>query len=297
MQPLNYLMTTTGMIWLIACLPLGFLLVATGYFVFNKAPAKWFCDYNEQPGAELLTQRVKYKGSGIVLSLLFAVCLMLCRLQFNKGYDIYFCIFALFILVAFLVIVSDYKYTIIPDQFTAFLAVTALAVSVYDLVRGYNILHAAWWSPLLGAVIGVATMLLIDFLGMVIYKKTGMGFGDVKLFAAVGILTGFPGTLYTLTLSILTAAVCFIVILAISAVIKSRSKDKQEVETVAKEQPTDETAAAKGEGDDTVENKNEENGKGSYLAFGPYIMIAAIIYVVFFDYIYDLVEMYFDLLK
>lgn len=289
MQPFSYLMTTSGMIWIIACLPIGFLLVALGYLVFNKAPAKWFCDYNEQPGAELLAQRVKYKGSGIVLSLIVAVCLMLCRLQFNKGYDIYFSIFALFILMAFLVVVSDYKYTIIPDQFTAFLAVMALAVSVYDLVRGYNILHSAWWSPLLGAVIGAAVMLFIDFLGMIIYKKTGMGFGDVKLFAAVGLLTGFPGTIYTVILSIVTAAVCFIIILVVSAIIsgKSKNKDEDKQETDEKEQTTDETA----------ENMNEEDSKGSYLAFGPYIMIASVIYIVFFDYIYDLVGMYFDLLR
>lgn len=292
MQPFSYLMTTSGMIWMIACLPIGFLLVALGYLVFNKAPAKWFCDYNEQPGAELLAQRVKYKGSGIVLSLIVAVCLMLCRLQFNKGYDIYFGIFALFILMAFLVVISDYKYTIIPDQFTAFLAVMALAVSIYDLVRGYNILHSVWWSPLLGAVIGAAVMLFIDFLGMVIYKKTGMGFGDVKLFAAVGILTGFPGTIYTIILSVLTAAVCFIIILAVSAVMSKKSREKDE-----KEQNMGEAAEVGNENVDSSENGNEDDSKGSYLAFGPYIMIASVIYIVFFDYIYDLVEMYFDLLS
>lgn len=284
MQPFSYLMTTSGMIWIIACLPIGFLLVALGYLVFNKVPAKWFCDYNEQPDESLLAQRVRYKGSGIVLSLIVAVCLMLCRLQFNKGYDIYFSIFALIILTAFLIVVSDYKYTIIPDQFTAFLAIMALAISVYDLVRGYNILHSAWWSPLLGAVIGAAVMLLIDFLGMVIYKKTGMGFGDVKLFAAVGILTGFPGTIYTIILSVVMAAVCFIIILIVSSVMSKNSKVKDE-----EKKETDETA------DDG--NKNEEDSKGSYLAFGPYIMIASVVYIVFFDYIYDLVEMYFELLS
>ena len=116
-----------------------------------------------------------------------------------------------------------------------------------------------------------------------------MGFGDVKLFAAVGLLTGFPGTIYTVILSIVTAAVCFIIILVVSAIIsgKSKNKDEDKQETDEKEQTTDETE----------ENMNEEDSKGSYLAFGPYIMIASVIYIVFFDYIYDLVGMYFDLLR
>lgn len=297
MQPFSYLMTTSGMIWIIACLPIGFLLIALGYFVFNKAPAKWFCDYGEQPSEALLSQRVRYKGSGMILSLVAAVCLMLCRLQFNKGLDIYFCILSLTIIVGFLIVVSDCKYTIIPDQFTAFLAIMALAVSIYDLVRGYNILHSAWWSPLAGAGIGAGIMLLIDFLGMLIYKKTGMGFGDVKLFAAVGILTGFPGTIYTAIMSILIAAICFVVILAAASIINSKKlKASQNTE---KETTTDNGNEQDGivEDDSTAKEEKQEDSKGSYLAFGPYIMIAATIYIVFLDSIYDMVEMYFKMLS
>lgn len=296
MQPFSYLMTTNGMIWIIACLPIGFLLIALGYFVFNEVPAKWFCDYDEQPNEALLTQRVRYKGSGIILSLAAAICLMICRLQFNKGFDIYFCILSLIIIIGFLIIVSDCKYTIIPDQFTGFLAVMALAVSAYDLIRGYNILHSAWWTPLAGAAIGAGIMLLIDFLGMIIYKKTGMGFGDVKLFAAVGILTGFPGTIYTIIMAVLIAAVCFVIIIAAASIKSKKSEEIQnaEKETAAENKDEEDSTAEK---NNTSEEEQQEGGKGSYLAFGPYIMIATIIYIVFFDSIHSMVEMYFKMLS
>lgn len=305
MQPLSYLMSTGGTIWLAACLPLGIILMAACYKIFNKVPAGWFCDYGEEPGEELLSQRVNYKKSGIILSVVVAVCFGLCRLQFNKGFDIYFFALSLFILAAVMISVADFKYTIIPDQFTIFIAIVGIAISVYDLARGYNILHSAWWSPVVGAAIGAAVMLLIDFLGMLVYKKTGMGFGDVKLFGAIGILTGFPGTIYTVILAILTAAICFVVILVISSV---RSKRTNKSENISVSESFDELAEKQEEQTDGAAStadveeiekaeEIEEDTKGSYLAFGPYIAIAAIAYVVLFDLIYDLAGMYLSLFK
>ena len=106
-----------------------------------------------------------------------------------------------------MIAICDVKYTIIPDQFTIALALLGLIVSVYDLVRGFGILHTAWWSPIAGAAIGAGIMILIDLIGMLIYKRTGMGFGDVKLFAAVGLITGFPGTILSVIISMITGMI------------------------------------------------------------------------------------------
>ena len=75
MEALAYLGTTNGIIWIIACLPIGFLLIFISYLLFNKFPAKWYCDYDEEPSAELLGKRVSFKGSGIILSIITAICL------------------------------------------------------------------------------------------------------------------------------------------------------------------------------------------------------------------------------
>lgn len=305
MQPLAYLQTTDGLVFTLACLPMGFLLIFIAYFLFNKFPAKWYCDYDEEPSAELLSsRRISYKGSGIVLSVIAAVCFALCRLQYNKGFDIIFFSLCIATVVLLMISVSDFKYTIIPDQFTAFLAIIFLAIAVYDICRGYHIFNTAWWTPIVGAAIGGGSMLLINTLGMFIYKKEGMGFGDVKLFAAIGILTGFPGTLYTLFIALIVACVGFVFTL-----IKNRSNtsydevsDSNSV-SVEEQNPTEQAEKVTEENSNLEISENdteqdaaeEENTRGSYLAFGPYIAIAAIAYICLFDYINQITTWYLGL--
>ena len=309
MQPFSYLISPVGMIWVILCLPLGFALTAVGYCIINRIPAKWLCDYNETPSEELLTgKRVKYLPSGIPVSLLMTACLVLCRLQFNKGYDIYFCVLSLILFDCLLIAIADIKYQIIPDQFTIILGILAIMISVYDIVRGYNILHSAWWSPLAGAGIGAGTMLLVDFIGMLVYKRDGMGFGDVKLFLAGGILTGFPGTVTAFIIAIVTATVFFVAIIIISKIIHGghSAEPGNENEDIDKEQTSSEVLSS-GEGvslteaDDTGEesaadeDEDESIGFGSYLAFGPYLVAAFALYVVLFDLVKFLVQLYMNL--
>jgi len=313
MQPLNYLNTTGGMIWTAACALFGIFAAWLYYRVINRIPAAWLCDYNETPSPELLSgKRVNFARSGIIMSVVTAAALVLCRLQFNKGYDIYFAVFAFIIIIALMIAICDIKYTIIPDQFTIAVAVLGAAVSVYDLIRGYGILHNTWWSPIAGAALGAAVMIIIDFIGMIIYKKDGMGFGDVKLFAAVGIITGFPGTIYAFIISMVTATVCFAVIMIIVRILvrknaKSAQSGTAPDEEVGQAQASDAAEeavpAAEADGDEaaepdpseTEEPAGEENTKGSYLAFGPYIAIALICYLAFNDFIYNMVELYLRL--
>lgn len=316
MQPLSYLGTTGGMIWTAACVLSGILLTWLSYFIINRIPAAWLCDYGETPSPELLSgRRVKYAGSGIVMSIITAVCLVLCRLQFNKGFTIYFVLLSLIIILSLMIAVCDIKYTIIPDQFTAALAVLCILVSVYDIVRGFGILHKSWWSPIAGAAIGAGVMIAIDIIGMIIYKKTGMGFGDVKLFAAIGILTGFPGTFLALAISLVTATVCFCFIIVLVRIISRRSapdENADAAETFAAEHEdakenagvtSAQTVTAEADEkedqkeDQTDQDPQQETGGGSYLAFGPYIAIATVCYIVFYDFIYDMFELYMSNFK
>ena len=280
MSIIEYLNTAGGIVWTAACVPLGILLAWLAVFVINKVPAKWLCDYGETPSDELLNEkRVFFKKEGVVMSIIFAAGLVMCRLQFNKGFDIYFIVFALIIFFAVMIGLCDIKYMIIPDQFTAAIGILGAAVGIYDIVRGFKILHFAWWSPLLGIAIGGGAMLVIDLIGMLVYKKDGIGFGDVKLFAAVGILTGFPGTIYTFIISLITATICFIIIIAVS---KIRSNNKK-------------TDIAETEIPSENEEIKETISGSSYLAFGPYIAAALMCYIIFFDTVNYLVNIYLEL--
>ncbi len=298
MQPLQYIQTTAGLIWTILCPIFGFALTFAAYFIINKVPAKWLCDYNETPSPELLSgKRVNYAGSGIVLSIVSSVCFAALRWQFNKGYDIYFIMLMLIIFAALMITVCDFKYTIIPDQFTVLLGVLGLMLSVYDIVRGYHILHSAWWSPLAGAGIGAAVMILVDLIGMLVYKKDGMGFGDVKLFFAVGILTGFPGTIYTLLISLITATVCFAVIILVSKIKNggNASETGEDTNEVMTETDTGDSDEPEENESDAASEEEEQLSFHSYLAFGPYIAIAIIVYLTLFDGIKYLAGLYLNL--
>ena len=203
----------------------------------------------------------------------------MCRLQFNKGFDIYFIVLSLIVFFAVMTAVCDIKYMIIPDQFTIAIGILSAAVSVYDIIRGFKILHSEWWAVLVGIAIGGGAMMIIDLIGMLVYKKDGMGFGDVKLFAAVGILTGFPGTIYAFILSLITATVCFLFIMLFSKIRKNETKDESATENETEdESKTEDTVSA-----------------SSYLAFGPYISATLIGYIVFFDTIYYLANLYLEL--
>lgn len=308
MQPLNYLQSTEGLIWVLACIPFGFLLTALAYFVINKIPAKWLCDYNETPSAELLSgKRVSYIKSGIIVSVAVSLALAMCRLQFNRGQDIYFVLLAVIMFFAVMIAVSDFKYTIIPDQFTVALGVAGLALSTYDIVSGRHIIHGNWWSPVVGALIGAAVMILIDLLGMWIYKQDGMGFGDVKLFFAVGLFTGFSGTIYALILSIIMAAVCFVVIILVSSS-KSGGDGTEQPKTEETKEETfiadkaaqhtenpEKTDGQQSLSEDIGNDADDEVSAKSQLAFGPYIAIAVIAYAALFNIINYLAGLYINL--
>lgn len=262
----DYLNTAAGIVWTSACIPLGILFSWLAVLIINRIPAKWLCDYGEEPSEELLSgKRVRFKKEGIIMAVLFCAGFVMCRLQFNRGFDIYFIVLSLIIFFSVMTAVCDIKYMIIPDQFTIAVGVLSAAVSIYDILRGFKILHFAWWTPLLGIAIGGGAMLIIDLIGMIAYKKEGMGFGDVKLFAAIGILTGLKGTICTFVLSLIAASVCFLIII-VSSKIKSR-KNKSEDDVSAK----------------------------SYLAFGPYISAALVCYIVLFDTINYLAGLYIEL--
>lgn len=305
MKPLDYLSTTEGLIWTGVCAALGALFTALVFFIINHIPAKWLCDYNEEPSEELLSgRRIKFLPAAPLLFVLFTAVLLLCRVQFNRGFDPVFIMASLVVLCCALVAVSDIKYQIIPDQFTIALAVLSALLSVYDIISGYGFFSRAWWSPLAGAAIGAGVMIVIDLIGQLVYHREGMGFGDVKLFAAVGLLSGFPGTIYVLIIAILTATLGFLAVIIIKAVRSPKAEQTEKAEeTPSEAQPSDEKtdpdeeASPEDSKNDEAAAEAAESGAGGYLAFGPYIALALAAYLAFYDRINELVNMYLNLFK
>ena len=94
-----------------------------------------------------------------------------------------------------IIFVSDMKYMIIPDKVLAFFAILFAVGRLF-------IPLTPWWDSILGSLVGFSVLLLIAVL-----SKGGMGGGDIKLFAVIGLVTGVQGVLLAFFYSCFIGAV------------------------------------------------------------------------------------------
>ena len=188
---------------ILAAVAVGFLAGHAAVFVFNRVPAVWLCDYGQDPGEELKNrshQRLKGYPWKLLFSGFFAAGAIHLIL-----YDVRFSLAALVFCWALLEIaIADKKYGIIPDQFVLLTAAAAI---------GFVTFQKSFLEPVWGVLLGTGIMLLAALTGKLLFKQESLGFGDVKLFAAMGLALGFKGTLTVLILSSLSCALYLSVLL------------------------------------------------------------------------------------
>lgn len=165
-------------------------------YAFNRIPAKWLCDYGQEPEPGMWGERIAKKPWTVVFILVFtASSLKMMTLGYLYAFP---GLAAIWLLL--LIGMSDRKYKIIPDQFVIALAVTAFGFVSY---------HTSFRTQLLGALIGGGSILLMGIAGFLIFRKEAMGFGDVKLFAAAGLLLGIRGAVIAFLLTVFSSALVF----------------------------------------------------------------------------------------
>lgn len=94
-----------------------------------------------------------------------------------------------------IVYVSDIKYMIIPDK-------VLLVFAVIFLLERIFLPLSPWWDSLLGATAGFFLLLFIA-----VISKGGMGGGDIKLFAVIGLALGTKLVLLTFFFATIFGAV------------------------------------------------------------------------------------------
>ncbi|EPD54285.1 hypothetical protein HMPREF1210_00271 [Paenisporosarcina sp. HGH0030] len=92
----------------------------------------------------------------------------------------------LFISMLVIITVSDLAYMLIPDKVLLFFGVLLIIARILSPLE-------PWWDSIVGAAGGFGILLLIAIL-----SKGGMGGGDIKLFAVIGLVLGMIPTLLTL---------------------------------------------------------------------------------------------------
>ncbi|MHC0037475.1 prepilin peptidase [Pseudoneobacillus sp. C159] len=135
------------------------------------------------PVVSYVIQRGKCRRCKVGISPLYPIIELLTGILFMSAPIIMGWSSELFIawtLISLLVIisVSDIAYTLIPDKILLFF--TALFI-----IERFFLPLDPWWDSLLGAVIGFSLLLLIS-----IVSKGGMGGGDIKLYAVIGLALG-----------------------------------------------------------------------------------------------------------
>ncbi|MEC1759139.1 prepilin peptidase [Schinkia azotoformans] len=105
-----------------------------------------------------------------------------------------------------IIVVSDIKYMLIPDKVLIFFAPLFIIERIFIPLD-------PWWNPILGAAIGFGLLLLIA-----IVSRGGMGGGDIKLFAILGLVLGWKLVLLAFFMSTLFGSIFGIIGLLIKKV-------------------------------------------------------------------------------
>ncbi|AZN43339.1 prepilin peptidase [Paenibacillus albus] len=153
------------------------------------------------PVLSYLTQQGKCKGCQQRISPIYplielttAVLFLLSPLLLGLSWEVS----VAWLLISLLVIitVTDLAYMLIPDKILLVFGIPLAILRIFFLPIG------AWWEPLLGAAVGFALLLLIA-----IVSKGGMGGGDIKLFAVLGLVFGWKGILLVFFFSTLIGTI------------------------------------------------------------------------------------------
>ena len=160
------------------------------------------------------------------------------------------------LLVAGLVLVTfvDLADWTIPDEVTLPgipLGLACGVVGMFYAASGF-LVHDVF-DALIGAALGGGILYLLDKLTVLVAKKRGMGFGDVKLLTMLGAFMGWKSVLLIIMIASLLGSVVGVTLL----VVRKRREAGEEAAT-----------------------GNAPSG-GHYLPFGPYLALAGLLYLYF----------------
>lgn len=128
------------------------------------------------------------------LSILFGVPMMILLpiLFWFLGLSIEFFIFALLFVALLAIIPVDYKHYIIPDKLNLFIIVLGIIyIAIFFLLSQPELA----FNHIMGGLLGGSIFLALALISLLILRKEGMGFGDIKLMFGLGLIFGVKGIL------------------------------------------------------------------------------------------------------
>ena len=135
----------------------------------------------------------------IFTALIYALCVYL----FWEHSVVYAIISMLFSSVLICTFFIDLEHTFIPDRFQIIILALGIVAIFFDR-------YTEWYDHLIGMLSGGVVFLSIYFVALAIYKREGMGFGDVKLAFVVGLFLGWQRLV--LAMLITSVLACFVML-------------------------------------------------------------------------------------
>ncbi len=150
-----------------------------------------------------------------IVELLTGILVLILFLKFNLSLK--FLIYLVFILALIIVSFIDIENFLIPDCIVYPGIVLGLLLSfLYPGLQSQGFSHLlALKTSFLGVLLGGGSLLLIGYLGGLIFKKEAMGGGDVKLLAMIGAFLGYKSVFLTIFFSSLVGAIISLVLIAL----------------------------------------------------------------------------------
>ena len=127
----------------------------------------------------------------------------------NFGITAQFFIYAFLVLLLIICMFADIKGCIIPNEVNFVGFIVGIILTFGKMIVNIN----SAFDALAGMLIGFLIFLAIAGLSVLVFKKEGMGGGDIKLMAVLGLYVGFFNNIQIFILSFFIAAIISIFLL------------------------------------------------------------------------------------
>ncbi len=124
------------------------------------------------------------------------------------GVSLSFIYYFLFVAALIIITVIDLYYQTIPD-------VISVPGIVIGLLGSLIILQITFWASLIGIISGGGSLFLVATVYQWLFKREGMGGGDVKLLAMIGAFLGWKAVILTILLSSFIGSIIGIAVMLI----------------------------------------------------------------------------------
>jgi prepilin signal peptidase PulO-like enzyme (type II secretory pathway) len=267
----------------------GFGVLIT--WLFGKFPESWLQDYGvkETDPDYRVSKRMRWIPEGLAACLICAICYIVAVIFCGNSYittfkPLHLLVIVLLIPDLILVMMSDKLNRIIPDQFSAYIAVVGVLSVVSDLTEGsiWFTPDAKWYMPLLNkiiaSVVGGGVVWLIGGVSITFFGKESIGMGDMRLLFATGLITGCYGIIVLIYVAIFTA-----LIWAIPLLIRKRKRIRREEAMIrASDNPRKARLELQRE-----KAKIHFADDPDYMAFGPFLALGCGVFCIMEPFFYD----------